>query len=992
MNISRTRYRINSLLPDGNYINILGRVFDPTSYSTAAIGETKEFEALYTLTAGQTWVGKTIYVTGGELNIGNSYAGGAPTSGYRFTVTSATQNNTAYNMQYIGCSNNGAQNEVFKCTITFTNLGTASSMTATIKVQQILSYSIDNYRACDFYDNQSRLLKSYHSETGTLPSTPNISSFYNNTQKIFANVFHVTEGNDYYRDEVQIPFQAGFYEKDPANGTPYFSDPVVSLEVDGNAATSISPVKNTKVTLSNTCPVSPDHLIAILVDVTDNDQSLRWWENYDYSAAEIITMAGAGYLSGYNSKFMSPSQNMTLASGSTYEAFFEIDYTQIEANRRYRIIWILYNLDPYYLISDRVNSFISDEFTANFYEDFDGDFLELEGSLSDYQREYFGNYLQVVPEERIKAKIELTMYDPLTPAYTWEDYLLERFGQATSADDRDIRNTLKQIDLTFYWTEVVAGQTHKHVVDKQTIVRQGINNYLLPSGCEFNSIGTDVNIPDFQDVAEISYEFRVRYEDDIDCIETYINNVLQPAPLATMDWQGKTIFIEWHLYFDYPEVLQTDDVYFYQKLLVGSYQNSLDVGDRSLDFVDQADDDIVICSDDDTCLSTELLGLSDYYLHIVNIDKPSHKRTNIEEEEVWNGVLDISTSTKLTSVDENYYYDNTAGFCVDIDEVYLNTEYKVSAIAKLLCPCTDGIFIGVLSDFNSYAGAQHVQLRFSFTGSLIVNWGDGTTSTLTSTVLATHQYTSQGLIELSICGDVDTISAFSVEDVEGLTITYIDARNASTNVATMTRFQLISCDNIQMIKMPDVSHIERIEITGIGLSVSNDLTLDLRGLILCDVLFQIQEMKALSLILFNSSVQIIPTGGFSVYNTNLDQAFNFGTNIIPAILVGTEISVYNAVLGGIDSYSVASLDKMIDNIYQNRNSFDNSGNKTALFNNRMPVPSGTLQAPPGYIQADGVTVGSDGIPTSAKEKIYVLVNQNINNTTTKKYNWTITTN
>lgn len=56
------------------------------------------------------------------------------------------------------------------------------------------------------------------------------------------------------------------------------------------------------------------------------------------------------------------------------------------------------------------------------------------------------------------------------------------------------------------------------------------------------------------------------------------------------------------------------------------------------------------------------------------------------------------------------------------------------------------------------------------------------------------------------------------------------------------------------------------------------------------------------------------------------------------------------------------------------------------------IPSGTYQAPSGYIQANATTVGSDGNPISAKEKIYVLVNQNIDNTNTKKYNWSITYN
>ena len=991
MNITRTSYRINTIRPDGSQLSIGADYTDPTSYSLASIAETKEFQSVYSLQIGQTFVGKTIFITAGMVSVGNAYPSGSPASGYKFIVTGGAANATIYNAPYIGCSNNGANNEMFKVTVTFTGLGQIIvAQTVTIKVQQILAFDIQSYNACNFFDNQTRLLKSAPADVTNLLASASANSFYNNSQKVWANVVHFSESTDFFRDEIQVPFQAAWYEKNPLNAAPYFSAPTIALEVNGVVATGLSPIKNTKVYLGNSCPVSPDNLFAILIDTTDNDATKTFWDNYDYSAAEIITIAGASALSGYNSKFMSPSRLMTLVSGSTYEAFFEIDYSQLTAGRKYRVVWILYNLDPYYSISDSINTFISDEYTADFYEPFDGTGIEFVGSLSDYQREYLGNYLQVVPEERIKAKIKMTLYDLYSTTYTWEQYLLARFGQAVSALDKDIRSTLKQIDLLFYWEETIAGQVYRHVVDEQTIVRTGINNYLLPLNTEFNSIGTDVAIPDFQDVVEVTYTFRVRYEANILNIRSYIDGVLQPAPLATMDWRNQTIFIEWSLYFDYPLLLEEDTVTFTQKILVTEYENDKLLADRSLDFVDEDSEDIVICTGDDSCFTTELIGLTSFYRHIVNIDRPSHKVQNIEEEEVWTGVLPILASDKLTSVEESYFYDDEAIFCVDQDEILLNTEYKVAAIAKKFI-CDNAIIIGILPDFVSYGGAQHVTLSILVTGTVIIYWGDGTSDTITGTGSFTHQYTSQGISEIIICGDVEFISTFYVEDVENNIVTYIQIENAGTSLASMDLVRIYGADLMEYLLMPNIDTLKGLDINGGNLINGLLKKLDLRKIILIDTQFRVSKCYSLDEVLFNPSVLISAPAFGMQNNATLNQVMNFGTNIIPIISGSNEITINN---GFFITYSitVATLDAMINNIYVNRLAFDNSANKQANFLSNMPTPTGTVTAPTGYIQANGITVGNDGTPANAKQQIYVLQNQNIDNTTTKKYNWTFTTN
>ena len=86
-----------------------------------------------------------------------------------------------------------------------------------------------------------------------------------------------------------------------------------------------------------------------------------------------------------------------------------------------------------------------------------------------------------------------------------------------------------------------------------------------------------------------------------------------------------------------------------------------------------------------------------------------------------------------------------------------------------------------------------------------------------------------------------------------------------------------------------------------------------------------------------------------------------------------------------------SFEALIDNFYQNR-ALRNSVLNTDLSGVGNATPSGIFQAPAGYVQADIGVSGNDGTPASAKEQIYVLVNQNVDNSTTKKYKYIFTIN
>lgn len=998
MNITRTSYRINTLKPDGTPISVAVDYTDPSSYDRAAIAELKEFESLYTLVAGDNFSGKTIFITGGTLNIGNSYPTGSPTSGYRFTVTNSVTNTTVYNVPYIGCTNNGAQNEVFKVTVEFTGLGQIIvAQTVKIKVQQIISYDINNYRACDFYDNQTRLLKSLPADASNLLASANTNSFYNNAQKIWASVVHFSEGSDFFRDEIQVPFQAAWYNKGILDAAPYFSDPAVALEVNGISATGLSPVKNTKVTLSNTCPVQPDYLIVTLIDVTNNNQAVTWWQNYDLSAAEIITIAGVSSLPGYNSKFMSPSQVMTLVSGSTYEAFFEIDGTLLTAGNKYRIIWTLYNLDPYYLIDDEINTFISEEFTANFYEPWDGSELELTGKLSDYQKVFLGNDLEVVPEERIKAILDLQYFDGVNNSLN--DRLLERFGVAPTANPGDIRSSLKEVNITLSWEETISGQLHKHIVDEVKILRTGVNTYLLPTGTEFIATGTDTSLPGFEQACRLAYTFRVRYEDDILNIRSYINGVLQSAPLATQNWIGKTILIDWSLLFEYEllsPVLQ-DTILFQHKIRPKDYENTADPGDRFLDFLSIDDELQVLCETDELCPVSTKIHLPDEYRHIVNLDRDSFKVQNIEEEETWDGILPMSVSDKLTDVDSDYVYD-TAGFCVDLTALNKNQTYKYAAIAKKLKdpPC---IIIGLRVD---NVIAPTVNLVFDIiimSGSLLIDWDNGNTTIVSSSPTQqtfSNAFPAPGDYEVLICGNCENISRLFAQinkaggAVTNARIISADLTRLEFSLAPLGEFIFYSSGLVDTDLFIPVTATKIHEIRFFGYDNSFSVTAPFNNVttflnfsnLSGDInVFGVLHMRALNSITFNASTLI--KNEFSLRNTALDQVFDFGTKIFASAVIYRNEGAVAATL------TQTNLRANVHNCYVNRVAYaaQTPALKTFVLTGNNPALGYAIVAPAGYVQANAVTAGNDGAPANEGEEIYVMENQNIDFSTTKKYNF-----
>ena len=132
------------------------------------------------------------------------------------------------------------------------------------------------------------------------------------------------------------------------------------------------------------------------------------------------------------------------------------------------------------------------------------------------------------------------------------------------------------------------------------------------------------------------------------------------------------------------------------------------------------------------------------------------------------------------------------------------------------------------------------------------------------------------------------------------------------------------------------------------------------------VLNSVQIFNNANLVSFTSKVNGIVGDEFLAYTDPglAGQNFLYGTHVLT-----DTIDIKN------NSMSTGQVNSQIDQLYASRALFD-IGQKFFLIGTNNAAPTGTYQAPPGFIL--GV---SDGTPTSQLEKVYVLV---------WNYNWVVT--
>lgn len=117
----------------------------------------------------------------------------------------------------------------------------------------------------------------------------------------------------------------------------------------------------------------------------------------------------------------------------------------------------------------------------------------------------------------------------------------------------------------------------------------------------------------------------------------------------------------------------------------------------------------------------------------------------------------------------------------------------------------------------------------------------------------------------------------------------------------------------------------------------------------------------------------------SLQDNRLNQTYGFGTKIL-----------HNNGTWNLSNnlHSLANIDANINDIYTNRAAFNTGAKALNISGTGNAAPSGTFQAPAGFVLGE-----ADGTPASAREQMYVLINQvTAVGGTVKKYNWSFTTN
>ena len=391
--------------------------------------------------------------------------------------------------------------------------------------------------------------------------------------------------------------------------------------------------------------------------------------NYEANLEEIVnTNANIG---ATGMILTTPVNNITSLGAGVFSVGCSLKGSNLVSNGKYRLIAVVYYKSggDFY-----VNSFISDELVVDANPCFDGAGFNLIGSLSDYDREFTGGDLECVIEERIKSKISFDY-----TANQWADDILDRLGITTS---NDFRRYLTKVKFDIYDENNVVGLgVVRNYYISETSNKYGINSYTSVNGMNLDF--TNIDEPIF------SFDWRNRFENNIDCLLTTIDNVPVTPVQAKQYFGGKTLKVRWQLFFYYDNYSAPfeDIVEMFQQVRVLDYGNMKVLHDNVDGVRSSWDETSNCCQGDEFCMGGVLDNSLDAIARrlIVNICPNLASVNTLEEAESWVGdELPQMTTTSITNEDIDYttiYTKKAARFCIDTSKLSVNS-YKISAMAK----------------------------------------------------------------------------------------------------------------------------------------------------------------------------------------------------------------------------------------------------------------------------------------------------------------------
>lgn len=654
MNINYIDFKVAVLLPNGTeYIkDYVSSVPFPT------IGEKKRaimsFTTAYNMANVNLWI-KFALFNQGIFSVSPSIAKSPMDYAITFppTITAGT-----YPIAFIcpsGLNSNVQQNAE-------ANLIIVDSTHFRIEFDFYQIYDELSYQNTSIQDNHSKLLKDCSVAPSELVISSNKNCYNSNLSKL-CTTFRFEKGTDFSDISMSSVWNSSFYNKNPINNSPYFNTPVWTLERT-TPVTNLSTITNTNVKFNINGATAVTKILGWIIRTDNFDNTVFMFDNYEADFKDIISTNP-----DLNDKIIAPIVDISLLSGSTYEVQYTIDASKLVGGAKYRLIAIVYDN-----VGLKSNSFISNEYIVDHVPCFDGAGFNLIGSLSDYDREFTGSDLECVIEERIKSKI----YFDYT-ANQWADDILDRLGITTS---NDFRRYLTKVKFDIYDENNVVGLgVVRNYYISETSNKYGINSYTSVNGMNLDF--TNIDEPIF------SFDWRNRFENNIDCLLTTIDNVPVTPVQAKQYWGGKTLKVRWQLFFYYDDYATPfeDIIEMFQQIRVLDYGNMKVLHDNVDGIRSNWNGTANCCQGDEFCMGGVLDNSLDAINRrlIVNICPNLASVNNLEEAEAWVGdELPQMTTMSITNEDIDYttiYTKKAARFCIDTSKLSVNS-YKISAMAK----------------------------------------------------------------------------------------------------------------------------------------------------------------------------------------------------------------------------------------------------------------------------------------------------------------------
>lgn len=587
-----------------------------------------------------------------------SESGSFPSNGFFEFAGQAVVATTWYDCAWIG---DGA-GRIGKLQISF-DVGAGTDCKVRLRLYFIAGFDINATFKNVFYNNTDHLLKDAQNSGNLLDNNSSSNDVYS-VQKSFAISVWVkdTSDNSNSRQSYKFVNQLRFFNNDVLGSAPIYlsqtnypdflerplATPVTTLSTQADTHVKLrfleQPALAGCLNWHLNCEV-----YAYLIEINGTNSAQTFLQNYNLQYCEAqtgTTPLNPNYEIGNSGVWKAPFTSLVPLGGGFYECTLNIDKNFINTNKRYRIISVVRIFGtclplPTYdtgLVKFHDFSFISQEYIC----DSESTCLPIptlvfdDNNISDYLKTY-NSALRVSPGERLRSRVKVNFsnYD-LDPN--------RDFSVATSGS-----YGLNYVHVKTY----IESGSKKHVYGTWIANKSGAV-FVSPPELQVAFVGNSV---------DVFFDFRARYESWFQNLQTEIGDVPYP-PEITMNWIGKTVFVEFTFAILNKSTLTGEDIYDYivvrQKVQVRDFDVEGSQGDLIPIFKKQDNTPLLyICEGDSkikACFQTTSADGTENFIAMIDESPFGIDYLKEEESYVSGAGLSQMETPLLETVDE--FFDN----------------------------------------------------------------------------------------------------------------------------------------------------------------------------------------------------------------------------------------------------------------------------------------------------------------------------------------------